>query len=49
MNLSPKLIDESSLREWFDAQGLGQGKEISFERVKAGESNEVFIVKRSES
>ena len=47
MNLHPKLIDESSLRDWFDTQELGQGEEISFQRVKAGESNEVFIVKRS--
>ena len=47
MNLFPELIDENSLREWFDTQGLGRGEEISFERVKAGESTEVFIVKRS--
>ncbi len=45
MNLSPELINESSLKEWFDTQGLGKGEDISFERVKAGESNEVFIVK----
>ena len=49
MNLSPELINESSLKEWFDTQGLGKGEDISFERVKAGESNEVFIVKRSTS
>ena len=49
MNLLPELIDENSLREWFDTQGLGRGEGISFERVKAGESNEVFIVKRSDN
>ena len=49
MNLFPELIDENSLREWFDTQGLGRGEEIFFERVKAGESNEVFIVKRSDN
>ncbi len=47
MNLFPELINESSLKEWFDTQELGQGEDISFQRVKAGESNEVFIVKRS--
>ena len=46
MNLFPELIDESSLRDWFDDKDLGKGLDISFERVKAGESNEVFIVRR---
>ncbi|MDP6215269.1 MAG: phosphotransferase, partial [Acidimicrobiales bacterium] len=43
------LVRAGSLRRWFDDEGLGTGSDISFERVAAGESNEVFIVRRGGS
>lgn len=45
----PGLLRVGPLREWFDGVGLGPGGGISFERVAAGESNEVFIVRRGGS
>ena len=44
----PGLIRPVALREWFDRHGFGTGSEITFERVKAGESNEVFTVHRGD-
>ena len=44
----PGLIRPAALRDWFDQEGLGVGLEITFERVKAGESNEVFTVRRGD-
>ena len=44
----PGLIRPAALRDWFDQQGLGAGFGIAFERVKAGESNEVFTVHRGD-
>ena len=49
MNLLPELIDENSLKEWFNAQGVVQGEEFCFDRVIAGELFVVFIVKRSDN
>ncbi len=45
----PGLLRIEPLRKWFDEVGLGRGSDISFERVAAGESNEVFVVRRSGS
>ncbi len=45
----PTLLRVGPLRRWFDEVGLGTGSDISFERVAAGESNEVFIVRRGGS
>ncbi|MEE2768889.1 MAG: phosphotransferase family protein [Actinomycetota bacterium] len=42
----PGLIRPIPLRGWFDDKGLGSGLDITFERVRAGESNEVFVVRR---
>ena len=42
----PGLIRPIPLRDWFDDKGFGSGLDITFERVQAGESNEVFIVRR---
>ena len=44
----PGLIRPAALRDWFDHQGLGTGFGIAFKRVKAGESNEVFTVRRGD-
>ena len=43
---SPGLLRVEPLRRWFDAADLGRGRDIRFERVAAGESNEVFVVHR---
>ena len=44
----PGLIRPAALRDWFDQQGLGAGSGMIFERVRAGESNEVFTVRRGD-
>ncbi len=45
----PGLIRVDPLRLWFDEAGLGPGSPMRFERVAAGESNEVFLVHRGGS
>ena len=45
----PGLLHIEPLRRWFDEVDLGRGADLYFERIAMGESNEVFVVRRSGS